>query len=246
MPGHRDSRRRTCKDRLPGGKTLRLSQLWPLAQDLPLKPNVHVFNSCYLSLTVSGHHFSVPVWLTPIPTSFLQSGPCSAPCHHGEPVPLNLPFPTLTKSSILLLFHSPSSTICIHPLASSIQGFAPAMLFLDISPSLSTLSSLQLGPRDPHLNPSVVPPISTTFFRQNPNPQALCLHLLLLLTKLLWSYYQNKTFFRKLLTKSCTLVPIDSHAVMMSGLHWVFHTTVSLSFIHHPLPAFILLYKVLP
>lgn len=35
------------------------------AQVLPLIPRVHMFNYCYLSLRVSGHHFSTPVVLPP-------------------------------------------------------------------------------------------------------------------------------------------------------------------------------------
>lgn len=96
--------------------------------------------------------------------------------------------------------------------------------------------------------PCLFPWVSTTFFRQNPNPWALCLQLWCHCTKLLGSYNQNKShfFFRKIITRSCTLVPIYSHTVMPSSLNTTYPESVSLSFTHHPFPVSILLHKVLP
>lgn len=53
-------------------------------------------------------------------------------------------------------------------------------------------------------------------------------------------------FFRKIITRSCTLVPIYSHTVMPSSLNTTYPESVSLSFTHHPFPVSILLHKVLP
>ena len=126
------------------------------------------------------------------------------------------------------------------------------MLLLDISFHLSLYflpSSLDLMTL---ISTLPLSPLDIKHVLQTESQPSLCLHLLLLLTKLFWPYYQNTKhlFFRKITTKLCSLVLIDSHAVMISGLHWVFHTTcpepVSLSVTPHPLPAFILLYKVLP
>lgn len=115
------------------------------------------------------------------------------------------------------------------------------MLLLDISPSLSLYflpSSLDLMTL---ISTLPLSPLDIKHMLQTESQPSLCLHLLLLLTK---------HFFRKITTKLCSLVLIDSQAVMISGLHWVFHTTcpepVSLSVTPHPLPAFILLYRVLP
>lgn len=238
-----DSRRHTCKDQTAQGKTLKLLGLphtpvyictYVTVVHVPLKP--HVFwTSLYSNLACSySSEFShskrsllLSSWRTPL---------CSASSVFHPDHELHLFY-------LLTLFHILYSSLLKHP------GIYPAMLLLDISFHLSILSS-PAWTHDPHLNPALVPLwISSTFFRQNPN-LPLCLHLLLLLTKLFWPYYQkHKTSFRKITTKLCSLVLIDSHAVMISGLHWVFHTTCPepVSLIHsHPLPAFILLYKVLP
>lgn len=90
------------------------------------------------------------------------------------------------------------------------------MLLLDISPSLSLYflpSSLDLMTL---ISTLPLSPLDIKHMLQTESQPSLCLHLLLLLTK---------HFFRKITTKLCSLVLIDSHAVMISGLHWVFHTT---------------------
>lgn len=159
-----------------------------------------MFNYCYLGLTVSGHHFSTPVLLTLISTSALHSQPYSGPCHHGELLPLwnvNCEFPTLTTSYIFLLCHSPSS-ITISSFIHSVKA-SSYLVLLRIFPFRSMLSSLQLGPHDLHVNASLFPWFSTTFQTDSEPPISPSFHFFfLLLTKLLWSYYQNsKHFFGK-------------------------------------------------
>lgn len=227
-PTHRGSTRaHRYKGQLHRAKSLRLPQLWPQAQALPLNPRVHMFNYCYLGLTVSGHHFSTPVLLTPISTSVLHSQPYSGPCHHGELLPLwnvNCEFPILTTSYVFLLCHSPSSitvSVFIHFVKASSY-----LVLLCFFPFRSVLSSLQLGPHDLHVNASLFPWLSTTFQTDwTPNLSKFSLFFFSYSQSFFGPTTKSQNIFGKIITKSCALVPIYSHVVMMSSLHWVSHMT---------------------
>lgn len=207
---------------------------------------------CRSSLTFSGHHFFTPIWLAPIPVSFLHSKRSSAfviieNFFSAQPSVFHPDHELHLSTFLLTLFHILYSLTSLkHP------GIYPCYVTARyLFPSLSILSSLQLGPHDPHLNPALVP----FGYQARSSDRIPTFSLFTFITSthktVLALLPKHKTsFFRKITTKLCSLVLIDSHAVMISGLHWVFHTTcpepVSLSFTPHPLPAFILLYKVLP
>lgn len=148
-----DSRRLACKDQLPRGKTLKLLDL----------PHTPVYICTYghsstcaaqasrfldiTSLLQFGLLLFQQVFYTQNAILLLSSWRTTSL--------LNLLFSTLTMSCIFLVFCSPSST-------SVFTHFIKASRDLPLSVtarylSISILSSLQLGPHDPHLNPALVP-----------------------------------------------------------------------------------------
>lgn len=111
---------------------------------------------CCSSLTFSGHHFFTPIWLTLIPTSFLHSKRYSAfvimeNYFSAQPSVFHPDHELHLSSFWLTLFHVLYSLTSLkHP---GIYPLSVTARYL----SISILSSLQLGPHDPHLNPALVP-----------------------------------------------------------------------------------------